>query len=129
MKTTIIAAALLVAASVAPALASDACLMKHDVEGWGMRKDHTLVVNDRFGHKYLLSVAGMCNDLNFSMGLGIRSPGGNFGDFCVDRGDRIVLGGPGVIDHHPVCMITKVERYTPDMEKAYKAAREAEHHS
>ena len=126
MKTTIIAAALLMAASAAPALASDTCLMKHDVDGWGVRNEHTLIVNDRFARKYLVSVAGWCQDLNFSMGIGIQSVGG--GNSCVDRGDRIVMRGGGAMDHNAICTITKIERYTPEMEKAYKDALEAKKH-
>ena len=127
MKTTIIAAALLMAVSVTSAFAGDFCLMNRDVDGWGTRDAHTLIINDRFARKYLVSVAGWCQDLDFSMGIGIRSLGG--GSSCVDRGDHIVMRGGGVMDRHAICTITKIERYTPEMEKAYKAAREAEHHS
>ena len=127
MKTTIIAAALLMAATAAPALASDVCLMNRDVDGWGTRDAHTLIVNDRFARKYLLSVAGWCQDFDFSLGLGIRSFGGE--NSCVDRGDHIIVRGGPVPDRNAICTITKIERYTPEMEKAYKAAREAEHHS
>jgi len=127
MKTTIIAAALLMAVTAAPALAGDFCLMNRDVDGWGTRDAHTLIVNDRFARKYLVSVAGWCQDLDFSMGIGIRSLGG--GSSCVDRGDRIVMRGAGAMDRHAICTIMKIERYTPEMEKAYRAAREAEHHS
>ena len=126
MKITIIAAGLLIVASAVPALASDACLLNRDVDGWGTRDAHTLVVNDRFARKYLVSVAGWCQDLDFSMGISIRSFGG--GSSCVDRGDRIVMHGAGAMDRHGLCTITKIERYTPEMEKAYKDALEAKKH-
>ncbi|MGA7674315.1 MAG: DUF6491 family protein [Rhizomicrobium sp.] len=125
MKTVLFAGTLLVAAA-APAFAAPAadntCLMRQYVDGWGTRGDHTLVINDRFGRKYLASLAGYCVDLDFAMSVGIRSPGG--GNYCVDRGDRIVMRGGGAMGGDS-CWITKIERYTPDMEKAYHAALEA----
>ena len=122
MKKTLILALLL---AVAPALAADdTCLMHRYVDGWGAHGDHAMIVNDRFGRKYLVSLAGLCSDLNFSFGVGIRSPAGmTFG--CVERGDRIVMRGGGAMGHNDSCWITKIERYTPEMEKAYKAELEA----
>jgi hypothetical protein len=128
MKTVLIATALLLAAAapaaaVTPASAADVCLMHRDVDGWGAHGDHAMIVNDRFGRKYLVSLAGLCSDLDFSFGVGIRSPAGmTFG--CVERGDRIVMRGGGA-DGMDTCWIAKIERYTPEMEKAYKAALEA----
>ena len=129
MKTVLIAAALLVAAA-APAAAEpasttdNACLMHRYIDGWGTRGDHMLVVNDRFGRKYLLSLAGYCSDLDFSMRVGIRSLGGGEGS-CVERGDHVVMRGGGAIGHNDSCWITKIERYTPEMQAAYKAELEA----
>jgi hypothetical protein len=129
MKTLLIATALLLAAAApataAPGSSDDhACLMHRYIDGWGTRGNHELVVNDRFGRKYLLSLAGYCGDLDFSMRVGIRSFGGN-GDSCVDRGDRIVMRGGGAMGHNDSCWVTKIERYTPEMQAAYKAEREA----
>jgi hypothetical protein len=125
MKTVLFAAALILAAAATPAFAADdVCLMHRDVDGWGSHGDHAMIVNDRFGRKYLVSLAGLCSDLNFSFGVGIRSPAGmTFG--CVERGDRIVMRGGGAMGNNDSCWITKIERYTPEMEKAYKAALEA----
>jgi hypothetical protein len=124
MKTYVFAALLLLTAT-APAFAGNVCLRMFDVDGWGSRDAHTLVVNDKWGKKYLLTVAGWCQDLDFSMGISIHSFGGN--DMtCIDRGDWIALHGPGVM-HSPGarCTITKIEPYTPEMEKAYKDGKEA----
>jgi hypothetical protein len=124
MKTLLFAATLFLAAAAMPASATDnACLMHSYIDGWGTRGDHELVVNDRFGRKYLLTLAGYCADLDYSMAVGIRALGG--GDFCVERGDRIVMRGGGAMGHNDSCWVTKIERYTPEMEKAYKAALEA----
>jgi hypothetical protein len=129
MKTVLIATALLLAAAapaaaVTPASAADVCLMHRDVDGWGAHGDHAMIVNDRFGRKYLVSLAGLCSDLDFSFGVGIRSLGGvTFG--CVERGDRIVMRGGGAMPHNDSCWITKIVRYTPEMQAAYKAELEA----
>jgi hypothetical protein len=126
MKTILFAATLLLAAAAAPASATDdTCLMHRYVEGWGSHGDHAMIVNDRFNHKYLLSLAGYCTDLDFSMAVGIRSPIGDDGNSCVERGDKIVMRGGGAMSGPSACWITKIERYTPDMEKAYQAALEA----
>lgn len=133
MKTLLFSAALLLTAAV-PACAEttapatdNACLMHHDIDGWGAHGDHAMIVNDRFGRKYLVSLAGLCNDLDFAMGVGLRSPGGMGGDFCVEKGDKVVMRGGGVMPGPSACWVTKVERYTPDMEKAYRASLEAQH--
>ena len=129
MKTVLFATALLLAvaapAAAAPASAADdVCLMHRDVDGWGSHGDHAMIVNDRFGRKYLVSLAGLCSDLDFSFGVGIRSLGGRtFG--CVERGDRIVMQGGGAMPHNDSCWITKIVRYTPEMQAAYKAELEA----
>jgi hypothetical protein len=132
MKKALIAAASFLAiglpAVAAPASSADnVCLQHRYIEGWGSHGDHAIIVDDRFGRKYLISLAGYCADLNFSMALGIRSTIGN-ADSCVERGDRIVMRGGGATGMN-TCWVTKVERYTPEMEKADRAAREAKQQS
>ena len=125
MKTILFAATLLLAAAAPASAADDACLLHRYVEGWGAHGDHAMIVSDKFGRKYLLSLSGLCSDLDYSLGVGIRSPVGDDENSCVERGDKIVMRGGGVIPGPSVCWVTKVERYTPDMEKAYQAALEA----
>lgn len=134
MKYKLILTALLMAATAIPAYAADAapagpaksfvCLERQDLDGWGTRDDHSIVVNDRFGRKYLLSLSGLCSDLNFAFGISVRGFGGP--NMCMDTGDRIVSHGGGTIFPHDTCWITKVQYYTPEMAAADKAAR-AEH--
>lgn len=121
--TKYIAAALLLAAVAAPAFAgnNDACLMRRYIDGWGARNDHSMVVNDRFGRKYLLNLTGVCDDINFAMGVGIRSLGGA-PDTCVERGDHIIMRGGGAFPHS-TCWVSKIQVYTPEMEKADREAR------
>jgi hypothetical protein len=125
MKTVFLAAALLLAAAVTPAFAAgNTCLIREDIDGWGAHGDHAVIINDKFGRKYLLSLAGYCADLNYSFAVGIRSLDSG-GLSCVERGDRIVMRGGGAMGHNDSCWVTKVERYTPEMETAYKAELEA----
>ena len=134
MKTQIILAALLLAS--APAFATDnpppatnssaggsVCLRHHDVDGWGARDKHSMIVNDRFGRKYLISLQGLCDDVDFAFGAGFR-PLGGFGT-CVDRGDRLILRGGGALDsRNSTCWVSKVQLYSKEMEAADKLARE-----
>jgi hypothetical protein len=126
MKIKLIAAALLLTATAAPAFADNTsvCLEHRDIDGWGARDNKSMIVNDRFGRKYLLSLAGLCSDLNFSFGVGIRSFGG-FDGGCVERGDHVVMRGGGAFGHNDTCWVTKVEHYTPEMQKADHDALEA----
>jgi hypothetical protein len=102
--------------------------MRDRIDGWGARDAHSLIVSDVFRHKYLVSVVGWCQDLDFSWGIAIRSPGG-FADTCLDRGDSIVMRGPGTLPMHGArCTVTKIEPYTPEMQKADHDALEAKRH-
>lgn len=126
MKTKLALAVLVLAGTAAPAFAGDnVCLRHDDVDGWGARSDKSVVVNDRFGRKYLVSLAGLCKDLNWAFGMGFRPLGGVAGANCVDRGDRLIMRGGGVsAAGSGSCWVTRVQLYTPDMAKADKAARE-----
>ncbi|MDE2112270.1 MAG: hypothetical protein KGJ79_14090 [Alphaproteobacteria bacterium] len=127
MKAFVISVALLLATAAAPSFAKDdVCLMHRFVDGWGAHGDHAMVVNDKFGRKYLVSLAGLCDDINYAWAAGFRSLVGNV-DSCVERGDKVIMRGGGVLGHD-VCWVTKVERYTPEMEKAYREALEAKRH-
>lgn len=126
MKMKLVLAALVLAAAAAPAYAAnDVCLLHRDVDGWGARDKHSVVINDRFGRKYLLSLSGICDDLNFAFGMGIRSLGGVNMGTCVERGDRIVMrgGGVGPVPNN-TCWVQKVQPYTKDMEQADRLARQ-----
>jgi hypothetical protein len=129
MKTILSLAALalvLVAPAVAdetaPAKPAPVCLRQGDVDGWGTRDKHSMVVNDRFGRKYLVSLSGLCDDLNFAFGAGFHTFGGWL--TCVDRGDRVVMRGGGVSSIPGTCWVNKVQLYTKDMQAADKLARE-----
>ena len=127
MKITLALAGLLLTASAAPVFAAEAggnvCLRYNEVDGWDARDNHSMIADDRFGRKYLVSLAGACSDLDFALGVGFRPQGGGF---CVDRGDRVVTRGGGLTPQHSIsCWVKKVQLYTPEMQQADKMARES----
>ncbi len=127
MKMKLILAAMALAAIATPAFAADnVCLRHYDVDGWGARDNHSMIVNDRFGRKYLITLNGICDDLNFAFGMGFRPLGGftNMGT-CVERGDHVVMrgGGVGIVPNN-TCWVQKVQPYTKAMEAADRLARE-----
>jgi hypothetical protein len=104
---------------------TNVCLRNNEVDGWGARDKHSMVVNDRFGRKYLVSLQGICDDLNFAFGAGFRPLGGSSFGTCIDRGDRVVMGGGGTSRlSNQTCWVGKVQLYSKDMEAADKLARE-----
>ena len=135
MKTVILTGALLLAA--VPAFAGtegdaahkantsgEACLFNRNVDGWGARDEHSLVINDSFGKKYLVKVAGACFDLPWAWSISVRTLGHM--DSCVQRGDYVIPRGPSVMRGER-CIITSIQPYTKDMEKADEEARAAKH--
>jgi hypothetical protein len=132
MNTKLIASALLLAATAVPAFADDAapapannyvCLQRSLIDGWGSRDDHSMIVDDRFGRKFLLTLSGLCSDLKFSFAAGVHGFGG--GGMCVERGDHIVMRGGGAPTIQDTCWVSKVQRYTQEMAAADRVAREA----
>jgi hypothetical protein len=132
MKTKFFLAAVLLAVPAfavdnpsPPAKPAPVCLRHSDVDGWGSRDRKSMIVNDRFGRKYLVSLDGLCNDVDFAFAAGFRPFGHTpaWGS-CVDRGDRLVLRGGGAMPgNQGSCWVSKVQLYTKDMEAADKQAR------
>jgi hypothetical protein len=83
--------------------------------------NRSLIVIDRFRHKYKLSFMGVCQDLQFNFGLGFRSHGSGRLS-CITKGDDVIANDPAIPFH--TCPVQKVEAYTPDMERADAAATE-----
>ncbi|HWU56208.1 MAG TPA: DUF6491 family protein [Rhizomicrobium sp.] len=136
MKTRLFLAAMLAVLAAGPAAAADApgknantniCLRHADVDGWGSRDRHSMIVDDRFGRKYLVNLAGLCDDLDFAFRAGFRPLGGvAMMGSCVERGDRLIMrgGGVGPAGGGNTCWVNKVQLYTKDMEAADKLARQ-----
>lgn len=118
-------AATTVSAAAAP---NEVCLRHMDVDGWGTRDNHSVVVNDRWGKKYLLGLAGACSDINWAFAVGFRSIGGNIiPGSCVERGDHVIMRGGGLTamdSRNSACWVNKVQLYTPEMQRADHEAHE-----
>lgn len=123
MKSPLFAMALLAAAAVPAYAGNSVCLYHRYVDGWTVRNKTSMVVNE-LGRKYLVNLQGDCSDLPFATRMGFTTPGNVPGPNCVDHGDSVVMRGGSVVPMPGICWVAKVQRYTPAMQAADKAARE-----
>lgn len=131
MKTSILLAAGLAALMATPALAQNgwtknhkerqACLQIGRIYSWRAPDNRTLIVESDTHKKYKLDLMGYCPGLTFKETIGFRSPGGTTLS-CVTPGDSVFFHDVGMSMR---CVINKVTAYTPEMEKADKAAKDA----
>ena len=122
MRKTVLILALAVAASTSPAAAERACLQFGRIYNWNVINDRTLIVEDETHKKFRLKLIGGCANLKFHESLGFESPGST-AISCLSPGDEVVTRefATGRQD----CAITHIETYTPEMERADKAAAQA----
>ncbi len=115
------------AAVAAPARTPGVCLRQDRVQGWNVLNDSTLIVTDRVGKKFRVSLTGACHDLQFLTALRFKSFSGS-GLACLIRNDTVDAALPG--DHGPPqrCRITEVQDYTAAMENADEMAEGTMHH-
>jgi hypothetical protein len=122
MKMSVVGLGALALVSAQPALAFRPCLRVGEIYNWNALNDRTLVVEDDFHKKFKLQLIGVCSNLKFHEALAFRSIGG-LAISCLEPGDQVIerdfATGP------ERCSITKIDAYTPDMEKADKAAAQA----
>ncbi|HUJ03462.1 MAG TPA: DUF6491 family protein [Rhizomicrobium sp.] len=128
MTLKLLLAAGLIAALAAPALADETktdgpqvCLRIGQILNWQAPDDHTLIVEDYTHQKFKLSLMGTCVGLNFRQTVGFKSVGGTELS-CITPGDYVFTH---VMALHQHCPVKTIEIYTPEMEKADKAAKEA----
>jgi hypothetical protein len=86
-----------------------ACLQQNMVDGWRVVNDQTLIVNDRIGRKFTVSLAKGCRDLKWPSHLGF-SNGTGFGLGCIGRNDFLIVppNGPDVGQR---CLVNDVQPY------------------
>ena len=118
MKTYLAIAALALALAAGQARAAGMCLREANIYNWNAPNDRTVIVEDDFHNKYKLTLMSPCINLQYKLRLGFRTFGGT-GLSCVSRGDEVIASSPIGPQR---CPITKIEPYTPEMEKADKAA-------
>ena len=128
MNNKMLLAAGLLSLLAAPALADETqpkaeqvCLRIGQIDSWKVLDNQTLIVEDNSHQKFKLNLLGDCNGLTFRQKLGFKSIGGT--DLsCMTPGDYVFTH---VMAMHQRCPIKTIEVYTPEMEKADKAAKDA----
>ena len=123
----ILAAAMVSAAALAAAGPASAqprpgpsrpdCLRVNQIDSFSpIRGDlRSMVVIDKFRNKYKISFNTVCQDIDYNGAVQIRT-NSNFALSCVDRGDRVI--SQSFAGWRDRCVITRVERYTPEMQRA-----------
>ncbi len=69
----LLAGAALAATASAQPMQPQQCLRQNMVNGWKVVNDQTLIVDDRVGHRFTVSLAKGCHDLNWPMHLGFSA--------------------------------------------------------
>jgi hypothetical protein len=118
----------LVSALAVPALADETtpaapqvCLRVSEIWNWKALDNQTLIVEDNSHQKFKLNLMGYCTGLTFKQTLGFKSIGGT--DLsCLTPGDYVFSH---VMSMSQRCPIKTIEVYTPEMDKADKAAKDA----
>ena len=98
------------AARAQPAASPATCLRQDMVDGWTVVNDRTLIVTDRVGKKFTLSLAPGCRNLKFNLRLAFDAFG-RTGLSCLARND-FVLVPPSGGDPGQRCLIAGVEAYS-----------------
>jgi len=124
MKTTLVIAAFAATLLCGQALAGASCLRQSQIYNWNALNDRTVIVENDFHQKFKLSLMTPCLNMQYHERLGFKSFGGTALS-CISRGDDVISGSPIGPQR---CPISKIEAYTPEMEKADKAAKQANAH-
>jgi hypothetical protein len=121
MKIRTFAVAAIALLVTAPAYAKEPCLRNIDIYSFNAPNDRTVIVETNRHDKYKLSLMGTCWNLDFKERIVFRTIGGSELS-CLSRGDQVISRDLG---SRQTCSITRIERYTPAMQAADKAAKEA----
>ena len=114
-KLLLAAIALLV---LSPAYAAEPCLRMDQIWNWKVLNDRTLIVDNYNHQKFKVSLMVHCPNMDFHQRLGFKAFGGSQLS-CLSPGDYVIERDSMGPQH---CPITKVEAYTPEMQKADEAA-------
>ena len=79
------------------------------IRGWDVVNDKTLVVTDRVGKKFAVTLMPGCFDLKFNERLGFKAFGGT-GLSCLGHNDYILVP-PGGGQPRQRCFISDVQAY------------------
>ena len=81
-------------AAAQPAQPQQACLAKNLVEGWKVVNDQTLIVNDKVGRQFTVTLANGCHDLKWPDKLGWSASNG-FAIGCIQHNDFLYVPANG----------------------------------
>ena len=96
-------------ASAQTAQPGKACLRQDMVHGWDVVNDKTLIVTDRVGKKFTVSLMPGCLDLKFNERLAFQAFGGT-GLSCLGHNDYVLVpSGAGL--QRQRCFISDVQAY------------------
>ena len=84
-----------------------ACLRQDMVQGWTVVNDQTLIVTDRVGKKFTVSLAPGCRNLKFNQRLAFSAFSGT-GLACLGHNDSVLVP-PGGGDPGQRCLIAGVQ--------------------
>jgi Family of unknown function (DUF6491) len=115
------------AATAVPSVPKGVCLRQNMIEGWKVLNDKSLIVIDRAGKKFRLSLTGACHDLQFQTVLAFRPFSGS-GISCLTRNDTVIASLPGYGGPPERCLITEIGEYTSAMENADQVAEGTLYH-
>ena len=127
MRVLLTALFFLSVAGGAAASPSQICLQQDKVDGWRVLSDNALVVNDRSGKKFRLTLDGACHDLQFQTRLAFKSFSRS-GLACLARNDEVDAALPGYGVPAERCRIKTIEPYTAAMENADQTAEGSYYH-
>jgi hypothetical protein len=103
----LVAGSLVLTATVATAQPAAQCLRQDMVNGWKVVNDQTLIVTDRVGKQYTVSLAKGCHDLSWPSAMGFTSASGA-GLSCIGRNDFLTVPGDQV-NVSQRCLIDNVQ--------------------
>lgn len=113
------------AALAAPAAPGGICLRQDRIGDWAVLNDTKLIVVDKAGKKFRLSLSGACGGLQLRTTLQFRPVGSNQ---CLVPGDGVAASLPGYPESSERCRIVEIDEYTAAMENADQIAEGTLYH-
>jgi hypothetical protein len=92
-----------------PAQPGKVCLRQDMVNGWDVVNDKTLIVTDRVGKKFTVSLMPGCFDLKFNLRLAFQAFG-RTGLSCLGHNDYVLVP-PSAGQPRQRCFISDVQAY------------------
>jgi len=108
-----------------PAAPRAICIQQERIGDWAVLSDTKLIVVDKTGKKFRLTLSGACSSLSLRTTLAFRTAGT---EGCLARNDAVVASLPGYAESPERCLITDIDEYTAAMENADQMAEGTLYH-